>query len=90
MPYLTHSYALYYKAVHVSIVVSCTCTVNRVTRDDCGLFTCGAGVNMRADVMCECIAVLMIRVEICPDITLSFINTIIFSLIMYSKCVRSN
>ena len=35
-------------------------------------------------------AVLMIRVEIFPDITLSFINTIIFSLIIYSKYVRSN
>ena len=35
-------------------------------------------------------AVFMITVEICPDIALAFINTIIFSLIMYSKCVRSN
>ena len=36
------------------------------------------------------ISVLMIRVEICPNIALAFINTIIFSMIMYSKCVRSN
>ena len=35
-------------------------------------------------------AVLMIRVEICPDITLSSKNTLTFSLIMYNKCVRSN
>ena len=34
------------------------------------------------------IAVLMIRVEICPDITLSTKNTLTFPLIMYSKCVR--
>ena len=36
------------------------------------------------------IAVLMIRVEICPDITFSSKNTLTFPLIMYSKCVRSN
>ena len=34
--------------------------------------------------------VLIIRVEICPDITLSSKNTLTFTLIMYSKCVRSN
>ena len=32
-------------------------------------------------------AVLMIRVKICPDITLSSKNTLTFPLIMYSKCV---
>ena len=30
---------------------------------------------------------LMIRVEICPDITLSSENTLTFPLIMYSECV---
>ena len=39
--------------------------------------------------LCCIYTVLMIRVEICPDITF-FIITIIFSLIMHSKCVRSN
>ena len=36
------------------------------------------------------VAVLMIRVEICPDITLSSKNILTFPLIMYSKYVRSN
>ena len=35
-------------------------------------------------------AVPMIRVEICPDITLSSKITLTFPLIMYSKYVRSN
>ena len=40
--------------------------------------------------VCTVISVLMIRVEIHPDITLSSKNTLTFPLIMYSKCVRSN
>ena len=35
-------------------------------------------------------AVLIIRIEICQDITLSPKNTLTFPFIMYSKCVGSN
>ena len=50
-----------------------------------------SGLSVKGTVMCVFImSVLMIGVEICPDITLSTKNTPTFPLIMYSKCVRSN
>ena len=35
-----YSYTTYYKVVHVSIVVSCTCTIDKVTCDDRNFVMC--------------------------------------------------